>query len=103
VNEINFKAAIEPVPDKGGAFVRVPVDIRKEYGKGRLKVHAEFDGIPYDGSIVNMGVKNSDESICYIIGIRKDIRERLKKNVGNSLRSSELFIIEIRLLSVRLR
>lgn len=103
MNEINFKAAIEPVPDKGGAFVRVPVDIRKEYGKGRLKVHAEFDGIPYDGSIVNMGVKNSDESICYIIGKRKDIRERLKKNVGNSLRSSELFIIEIRLLSVRLR
>lgn len=83
MNELNFEGTIEAVPDKGGAFVRVPVDIRKEYGKGRLKVHAEFDDLSYDGSIVNMGVKNPDGSICYIIGIRKDIRERLKKNAGD--------------------
>ena len=69
-----FDAAIEPVPDKGGAYVRVPIDIRKEFGKGRIKVHATFDGIPYDGSIVNMGVKNADGTICYILGMLKDIR-----------------------------
>ena len=34
----------------------------------------KFDGIPYDGSIVNMGVKNPDGSVCYIIGILKSIR-----------------------------
>ena len=52
-----FEAVIEPAPDKGGAYVRVPLDIRNEFGKGRVKVSATFDGIPYSGSIVNMGVK----------------------------------------------
>ena len=68
-----FEAVIEPVPDKGGAFVRVPFDIRKEFGQGRVKVEATFNGVPYCGSIVNMGVKNPDGSICYILGVRKDI------------------------------
>lgn len=82
---IEFYAVIEPVPDKGGAFVRVPVDIRKEFGKGRLKVEATFDGVPYTGSIVNMGIKNADDSICYIIGIRKDIRSKIGKQPGDSV------------------
>ncbi|HCN54264.1 MAG TPA: DUF1905 domain-containing protein [Prevotella sp.] len=80
-----FDAAIEPVPDKGGAYVRVPIDIRKEFGKGRIKVHATFDGIPYDGSIVNMGVKNADGTICYILGMLKDIRNKLHKLPGDTV------------------
>lgn len=43
--------------DKGGAYVVFPYDVRKEFGKGRIKVHATFDGESYNGSIVNMGVK----------------------------------------------
>lgn len=78
-----FDAVIEAVPEKGGAFVRVPIDIRSEFCKGRLKVHAEFDGISYDGSVVNMGVKNDDGSICYIIGVRKDIQKRMNKSAGD--------------------
>ena len=78
-----FKTAIEPVPDKGRAFVRVPIDIRAEFGKGRLKVHAEFNGVPYDGSVVNMGIKNDDGSICYIIGVRKDIQKEMNRGVGD--------------------
>ena len=62
-----------------------PWDIRDEFGKGRVKVHAEFDGIPYDGSIVNMGIKNADGSVCYIIGVLKAIREKLKKKDGDSI------------------
>lgn len=62
----DFDAVIETVKDKGGAYVRVPFDVRAESGKGRLKVHAEFDGVPYDGSVVNMGLRNEDGSICYI-------------------------------------
>lgn len=77
-----FDAVIEPVPDKGGAFVRLPIDIRKEFGKGRLKVHAQFDKVPYDGSVVNMGLKNEDGSICYIIGVRKDIQKQMSKGIG---------------------
>jgi len=78
-----FQAAIKKVDGIDGAYIEFPHDLKKEFGKGRLKVHAEFDGEPYDGSIVNMGVKNDDGSICYIIGIRKDIREKINKQAGD--------------------
>lgn len=80
-----FEATIEKVADQDGAYVTVPFDIKEVFGKGRVKVHATFDGEPYDGSIVNMGVKNPDGSICYIIGIRKDIRAKINKQPGDSL------------------
>ncbi|MCR5795870.1 MAG: DUF1905 domain-containing protein [Solobacterium sp.] len=67
----------------GGAYVVFPWDIRREYGKGRLRVRAKFDGIPYDGSVVNMGVKNPDGSVCYIIGVLKAIRKKLDKRDGD--------------------
>lgn len=78
-----YKAVIKAVPDKGGAYVEFPYDIREEFGKGRVKVEAAFDGEPYEGSVVNMGVKNEDGSICYIIGIRKDIRKKIGKEPGD--------------------
>lgn len=68
-----FHAVIHPVPDKGGAYIIFPYDIRQEFGKGRVKVHATFDGHPYDGSIVNMGMKDKVGNICYILGIQKAI------------------------------
>lgn len=70
------------VEDNGGAWVAFPWNIREEFGKGRVKVHAAFDGIPYDGSIVNMGVKNLDGSVCYVIGVLKSIRKALGKGDG---------------------
>ena len=78
-----IQAVIEAVPEKNGAYIRFPYDIRKEFGKGRVKVEATFDGVVYHGSIVNMGVKNDDGSVCYIIGIRKDIREQIGKQAGD--------------------
>ena len=80
-----FEASIHKTPDQDGVYVVVPFDIRQMYGKGRVKVHATFDGEPYDGSIVNMGVKNPDGSICYIIGIRKDIRAKIGKQAGDTV------------------
>ena len=50
-----YDAVIHSVPDQDGAYVAFPWDIRQEFGRGRVKVHAAFDGIPYDGSVVNMG------------------------------------------------
>ena len=85
-NLYEFDAIIQKVPDQNGAYIAVPFDIRAKFGKGRLPVHATFDGEPYDGSIVNMGVKNADGSICYIIGIRKDIRAKIGKQAGDSVR-----------------
>ena len=78
-----FHAIIEAVPDKGGAYVRFAYDIREEFGKGRVKAEITFDGEPYCGSIVNMGVKNEDGSVCYIIGIRKEIRNKIGKQPGD--------------------
>lgn len=68
---------------KGGAYIIFPHNIRDVFGKGRVKVRVTFDGIPYNGSIVNMGVKNEDGTVCYIIGMRKDIREQLNKKSGD--------------------
>ena len=85
MNTFEFSAVIQPVPDKGGAFVAVPYDIRRMFGKGRMKVHALFDGEPYDGSIVNMGVKNEDGSVCYILGVTKAIREKTGKQPGDTI------------------
>ena len=80
-----FRAIIEPVPDIGGAYIRFPYDIRTEFGKGRVKAQITFDGEPYLGSIVNMGVKNEDGSICYIIGIRKERRNKIGKQPGDEV------------------
>ena len=80
-----YDAVLHELDDNGGAYVAFPWDIREEFGKGRVKVHALFDGIPYDGSIVNMGVKNADGSICYIIGVLKVIRKKLKKSDGDTI------------------
>ena len=76
-----YESQIFEADKKGGAYVVFPYDIREEFGRGR--VHATFDGEPYDGSVVNMGVRNEDGSVCYIIGIRKDIRARIGKQPGD--------------------
>ena len=70
---------IRKVPDIDGAYVEFPYDVKKEFGKGRVKVHAEFDGEPYDGSLVRMGTPG------HIIGIRKDIRQKIGKQPGDSI------------------
>ncbi len=80
-----YDAIIHCIPEKGGAYVVFPWNIKEEFGKGRVKVHALFDNEPYDGSIVNMGMKNEDGCICYIIGIRKDIREKINKGCQDSV------------------
>jgi hypothetical protein len=84
--EYEFTAEIKKVPDIDGAYIVFPYELKKEFGKGRVKVHAEFDGEPYDGRIVNMGIKNKDGSICYILGIRKDIRQKINKNCGDKIK-----------------
>lgn len=80
-----YDAILHEEADNGGAWVAFPWNIRQEFGKGRVKAHASFDGIEYDGSIVNMGVKNPDGSACYVIGVRKAIREALGKGEGDTL------------------
>lgn len=72
-----FDAIIKKVPDLDGAYVEIPFDVKEEFGKGRVLVHATFDGVPYDGQIVRMGTP------CHIIGLRKDIRSKIKRQPGD--------------------
>ncbi len=81
-----YESLVYEAQGKGGAYVIFPYDIRAEFGRGRVKVHATFDDEPYDGSIVNMGVKNPDGSVCYIIGLKKDIRLKIGKQPGDRVR-----------------
>ena len=76
-NIYEFDAEIKKVPDIAGAYVEIPFDVKKEFGKGRVKVHATFDNVAYDGSMVRMGTP------CHIIGLRKDIRAVLGKQQGD--------------------
>ena len=72
-----FDAVILQNEGMDAAYVEVPFDIKALFGKGRLLVHATFDGVPYDGQIVRMGTP------CHIIGVRKDIRKAIGKTFGN--------------------
>lgn len=74
-----FDAVIQKVPDIDGAYIEFPYDVKKEFGKGRVKVHATFDNVPYDGSLVRM------KTVNHIIGLRKDIRSLIHKQTGDSI------------------
>ena len=74
---MEFDAIILQNENMDAAYVEVPFDIKALFGKGRLLVHATFDGEPYDGQIVKMGTP------CFIIGLRKDIRKKIGKTFGD--------------------
>lgn len=75
-----FTAEIKKVPDIDGAYVEIPFDVKAEFGKGRVPVRATFDGEEYLGSLVRMGTP------CHIIGIRKEIRQKIGKQPGDTIR-----------------
>ena len=72
-----FEAIIKKVPDIDSAYIEFPYDVKSEFGKGRVKVRAFFDGVEYNGSLVRMGTEN------HIIGVRKDIRAKIGKQAGD--------------------
>jgi len=74
-----FEAKIHKVPDIDGAYIEIPFDVKATFGKGRVPVNATFDGFPYQGSLVKMGTP------CHILGIRKDIRQQIGKQPGDTV------------------
>lgn len=78
-NHYEFDAVIQKVPDIDGAYVEFPYDVRAEFGRGRVKVDATFDGVAYAGSLVRMGTPG------HIIGVRKDIRAQIGKGPGDTV------------------
>ena len=60
------------------AFVKIPFDVKAELGSMRPKVKAVFDGkVVYRGLLVRM------KTPCHILGLRKDVRAQLGKNIGD--------------------
>jgi hypothetical protein len=76
--KFKFQAEIKP-SDRGGAFVIFPYDVEQVFGKKRVKVKTTIDGVPYRGSLVRMGGQD------HILGILKEIRERIGKNIGDTI------------------
>ena len=80
-----FTAEILKHPDMNASYIRIPFNLKKQTGKGRLRVLATFDDVPYDGTIVNMGEKNPDGSICYLLGMPQAIRKLTGKTFGDKV------------------
>ena len=74
----SFRAVIEDAGG-GGAFVTVPFDVEQVFGKKRVKVRATIDGVPYRGSLVRMG------GPCHILGVLKEIRQKIGKGPGDEV------------------
>lgn len=64
----------------GGAIVEIPFDVEKAFGSKRPKVKATFDGVPYRGLLARMGGEN------HILIVLKDIREKIGKSFGDSVK-----------------
>ena len=77
-----FEAEIKKIPDIDGAYVEIPFDVKTEFGKGRVPVTATFDGEVYQGSLVRM------KTPCHIIGIKKEIRAKIGKQPGDTIKVS---------------
>lgn len=78
--QFEFDAVIRKVEGMDGAYVEIPFDVKAEFGRGRVPVKAAFDGEPYEGSLVRMGTP------CHILGLRKDIRKKIGKQPGDTVR-----------------
>lgn len=74
-----FKAVIKKVEDKDAAYIEIPFDVEKVFGAKRVKVIAHFDEVEYRGSIVRMGLP------CYMIGITKEVRKKIRKEPGDTI------------------
>lgn len=74
-----FDAVIKKVPDINGAYIEIPFDVKKEFGKGRVAVCVTFDGEEYNGQAVKM------KTPCHVVGIRKDIWAKIGKEPGDTV------------------
>ena len=75
-----FTARLRPSGrGRGGHLVEVPVEVVAALGgKGRIPVHASFNGVPYRGSIVRMGGG-------MILGVTKAIMAEAGAGLGDLL------------------
>jgi hypothetical protein len=80
-DKVKFTARIEQHRGMDAGYILFPFDVYELYGvKGQVKVKAIFDGkVEYRGSLVKMGFP------CHMIGITKEIRQKLGKSLGDTI------------------
>lgn len=81
---LKFEAPLKFM-EKGGAYVEIPFDVEKEFGSKRPKIKALINGIEYRGLLVKM------KTPCHILGVLKEIREKL------NVQENDLLQIEVQL------
>ncbi|NSW91902.1 MAG: DUF1905 domain-containing protein [Firmicutes bacterium] len=81
MKEYKFEAIIKASEvGSGGAYIEFPFNVEEEFGvKGRVKVICYFENMEYRGSLVKMGTQ------CHIIGVPKEIRNKIGKNIGDKV------------------
>lgn len=81
MKSVKFEAIIkESQIGKGGVYIEFPYNTEEIFGKkGRIPVICHFENIEYRGSLVKMGTD------CHIIGIRKEIMQKLNKKIGDKI------------------
>ncbi|HCL4437941.1 TPA: DUF1905 domain-containing protein [Clostridium botulinum] len=75
-----FEAEIKKIEGKDATYVEIPFDVEKEFAAKRVKVLVKLENEEYRGSIVNMGLS------CYIIGITKEIRNKIDRTYGDTIK-----------------
>lgn len=78
--KFEFDAVIKTEPDMNIGYIEIPHEVCAQFNSGRVLVHASFDDEPYDGQMMRMGTP------CHIIGVRKDIRAKIGKQPGDTIR-----------------
>ena len=78
MKKYKFKGKIIQHGKMDAGYVIFPYDVKKEFGTGRVKIKATFDGVPYRGSLAPMGIKEG-----YPLLVLKDIRKAINKTFGD--------------------
>jgi hypothetical protein len=79
MKKYKFKAQIEAARG-GGAYVFFPGDTEQEFGtKGKVPIHATFDGAPYTGSLLKYGFPQ------HTLHVPKATRTQLGKDIGDTV------------------
>lgn len=73
-----FRAIIEDAGG-GGAYISIPFDVEKAFGKKRVKIKASIDGEAYRGTLVRMGGPQ------HLLPVLKQIRQMIGKSIGDDV------------------
>jgi hypothetical protein len=96
MNEVlEFSAVLKAVEGTNAMSIDFPYDVQELYGtRGQVKIKATYDGVPYRGSMVNMG------GGCHMLVVKIEIRNQIGKNPGDTVRVTVERDLEERIVEV---